>query len=708
MPRTLPVLLIALVSVAGLSVACGGPAAGPDHAGTHAPPPEISEANVHEVLGAYWRMDPEGAERLAWRDALITHFARNADEVIERGDYDEVVRRLATLSELLTPEDIEAGRVPSAVVPLAQYLAEHGSPRGDEGRVMGALLLLAAVGEDAENARAERARIMAWGRDVRSGVSSPVESYGGLIQVWEQHEQIAPDPEVLEMLARLYAEQRDALLNFEPPEQMNPRSFHDLRLAPLLVQRAPLDVAAVYLRHGDLDRAIEHVGRMGDESGVERRLVSILRRAQENNAEGAESLDELARGFLTARPTISAAICRLGTRRFPRDARFARCLAAVALSRNRAPQATAWFADAVRLAPEDRTVYDEALGELGELVMRGLLQQVGPASRIMATQLLEILDARDARWPDAPSPLRRAAILLHAGRAEMGAGNVDAARDRLEASLRAEATPEAHQELGLLLERLGQPEEAAAHYRQALDLTPPEGIGQIARAQLMEDLGDAFRMAGNPSQSRRLYRQALAAWVELGAQLPEERRAVIDVRVGILQSRLGQASTASEAFVRAVEAAPTNREPYAEILAHLVVASPNVELAQRVLRRATYQLTLPREWRVYFALWVQAVAARDASEAESDVATLLGDLSEGDGWSSKLAAFGHADMNDEQLIAAATTPGERAEAYFYAGSRSLAAGDSAAARARFEQVIETRMVSFFEYAMAQELLGAME
>src|SRR5690606_26179354 len=124
---------------------------------------------------------------------------------------------------------------------------EHGAPRGDEGRVMGALVLLAAT-ESAEDHRAERDRIAEWGRSARARIDNPVERYGDLIQVWEQYEQLAPAPAVLATLARLYIEQRDALAAAFGPEGQGTRtagrlSLQELRLAPLLVRRAPLDVA---------------------------------------------------------------------------------------------------------------------------------------------------------------------------------------------------------------------------------------------------------------------------------------------------------------------------------------------------------------------------------------------------------------------------------------------------------------------------------
>ncbi len=715
MRRPFSSLLLTFVVLAG----CGGPGGNLAHGGSLAgAPPAVTDENVHEVERTFWRMDPEDPARLAWRDALVVYRSGRSSAILARGDYGAIVLHLASLSELLTPADIEAARVPDELAPLAHWVVEHGAPRGDEGRVMGALVVLAAIEADGAERdrsahRAERDQIAEWGRNARARIDNPIERYGDLIQVWEQYEQLAPAPEVLTTLARLYIEQRDALAAAFGPEGQGSRtagrlSLQELRLAPLLVQRAPLDVAAVYLRHGDLERAIEHVRRMGGQSDMERDLVRILESAQRNDDAGANALDELARGFARARPNIGAAICRLAARRFPQDVRFPVCLARVAIEEDEPAQATAWYAEAVRVAPTDRAVYDEALERLGQMMEEGRLVSSAPQSRAVARQALEILDERTRRWPDASSPLTRESLLLSSARAEMAHGAVRQARERLLASLDARETREAHEELGLLLERVGEWREAAVHYRRALDMVEGDGPEGIAdRAENLEHLGDTFRQSGDPRQAERMYRQALELWNGLVPEVGGPRAAVVQVRRGVLFSRLDDVPRAEEAFSAALDASPSWRDPYAAILAHLVTARPNLELAQHVLRRAQFQITLEPEWKVYFALWVQTIARRAAEEPERDVANLFEDGARGDSWSARLASFGHGELDFEGLLGAASTPGERTEAQFYQGARLLAAGDAEGARALFRDVLESGLVGFYEYAMAQELLSAM-
>src|SRR5262249_7829477 len=143
-------------------------------------------------------------------------------------------------------------------------------------------------------------------------------------------------------------------------------------------------------------------------------------------------------------------------------------------------------------------------------------------------------------------------------------GNVREAEERLRASLDAEESREGHMQLGLLLARTGQNDDAAVHLRRALDLTEAEGAeGSAQRAELLEQLGDAFRYGSDRDQAQRMYRQSLDLWRELLENTEGPSRAIIHVRIGVLHSRLGEARPSSEAFGRALTEAPNWREPYA-------------------------------------------------------------------------------------------------------------------------------------------------
>ena len=154
--------------------------------------------------------------------------------------------------------------------------------------------------------------------------------------------------------------------------------------------------------------------------------------------------------------------------------------------------------------------------------------------------------------------------------------------------------------------------------------------------------------------------------------------------------------------------APQWRDVYASILAHLVSAPPDFELASSVWRRSQLQLTLPPEWKVYFTLWIQLITARAGQPPAEDHTDLLRRLGGSSNWWGKLASFGAGDLDYAGLISVASSLGEETEALYYEGSRLFIAGDRQGARDQFQRVLDTKMVSFFEYEMARKLLLAQE
>ena len=116
------------------------------------------------------------------------------------------------------------------------------------------------------------------------------------------------------------------------------------------------------------------------------------------------------------------------------------------------------------------------------------------------------------------------------------------------------------------------------------------------------------------------------------------------------------------------------------------------------------ELSLEPEWKVYFALWVQIIAGRAGSPLGEDVGARLTELSSSSVWWGRLASYGAGEIEANELLENASSLGERAEALFYTGARALAQGDVERARTAFEGVLQTRMVGFFEYLIARDLM----
>jgi hypothetical protein len=176
------------------------------------------------------------------------------------------------------------------------------------------------------------------------------------------------------------------------------------------------------------------------------------------------------------------------------------------------------------------------------------------------------------------------------------------------------------------------------------------------------------------------------------------------MRRGVLLDHLGRHDEAVDAFESAMTHAPQWRDVYATILSHLVSAEPDYELASSVWRRSQLQLSLPPEWKVYFTLWIQFIAARAGEEPVAEHTELLRRLGQASNWWGKLASFGAGELDYETLENVASNIGEKTEALYYQATRLYIGGDRGGAEAQLRRVLETNMVSFYEFEMARKLL----
>jgi tetratricopeptide (TPR) repeat protein len=679
----------------------------------------VDDESYGEVRRLYLVLDESDPIRTGVRDRLVDHIARRSDALIAAGDYEGVVEQLADMTSLLSPRDLAAGgSVPAAIQPLARFLVDAGSRRGDEPRVLAALLLLIrSAGTDTER-QAEYDRVAAWGHDARIGEQGETVSFehlfegaASILDVWQEHARLCPAPEVLEHLSGLFVELTNAfnggtdVEGFAP--RLSPSSMEELQFVASLLQRTPLEVAAVWLSHGDLDAARAHLSSMGDRTGTEWRVRRVVETALQTDGEGAEALYELAVGYADARTDVATALCRRGVRVHPSDARFPLCLARLTTSSGQIAEGTAWYRESVRLAPDERHVYDEALTQLSHALevsafddsaSVGQMRQVGRDAEA-------ILAERVRRWPSEPTEVTLHGLRFSVGRAEMAAGNLDEARASLRASLADTPTIGALEELASISMRTGDAANAVQLLDQAMGRLTQQGRdGQLERAAILEALGDAHRLAGNTADAQSSYRDALEIYRPLSDTEDESQAAVVHVRLGTLVRRLGERPASDREYRLAMQSSPGWREPFAEILAHLVIDGPDRVLADETFRAARMGSHLADEWKVYFALWVQLIAYLADQGTSDEAEQLLREQAAGTGWHARLAAIGAGTTSYEQALAAASSAGQRCEAHFYSGAHALAHGDRATARTAFQAALATNMVSYFEYVMAEELL----
>jgi len=659
----------------------------------------IARAEYPDETRRFLMMSLDEPERIELRDRLIASVLSQAQSLADVGDYEGVVFEISRLTSFLSPSDYSAGVLPKQVEPIAKYITERGGRLGQEGYVLAANFILErSTGDKVYQKRYDE--IAAWGRDARSNLDTVSEQYAGLISVWTDHADLTPAREVLDTLADLHVAGRDAVAGESPEarQRLGIGGERQLRLAPL-------NVAAVYLTHGDIQSAVAKVESMGQGGELQLRLLDLLRAAQNYDEQGAAATFELVEGYRVARPDVAEGLCQSALVRFPTDHRFPTCMARVAADSEQFADATAWYVIAIGLAPEMIELYDEALGQLDEFIETRLSDPHPERSSALARGAETILAERLKRWPDSTPPIAPNQLEFLIGMLEMNAGHASEAQRRFEKSLEADENIEALMQLGLLLERTGRPAEAEQRFRRAFALSPSATLAdEVRRAEILENLGNTSRVQGKIGEMKSQYKAALEAWTEARDQVEGATGAIVEMRRGVLLDQLGRHEDAVDAFQSAMTFAPQWRDVYAGILAHLVSAPVDLELASSVWQMSQLHLNLAPEWKVYFTLWIQFITARADKPPVEAHRQLLRRLGGSSNWWGKLASFGAGELDYAGLLSVASSLGERTEALYYEATRLFIEGDEQGSRKQLQQVLDTNMVSFFEFEMARKLL----
>ncbi|MDB4990066.1 MAG: domain protein putative component of TonB system, partial [Myxococcaceae bacterium] len=338
-------------------------------------PAELDAASFTRIERAYRRLDPNDPQRPAIRERLVHYLLREAEGAHRAEEYDAAVEELGSITSLYRPEELAAGLVPG-LLPLAHYLRVEGEHRGDEGRVLSALWIEARLADDKKEPERQYQLLRRWSDEARRDLGGVGEHLKGLIDVMAEHARLTPAPEVLDALAQLYADRRAQLLTALGPEGEAPPngamlSREEFRDVSVTLARAPLDIAGVYLLHDDFDKALDRLGKLQGVTGLEPRIRTIVDIVATNKTEAPSALLALSRVYNEMRGfPVARALCLYGVRKFPTDARFPQCLGRLAALEDDYAEAAAEYSDAVKLAPEERELYDEALEVLANL-MRG-------------------------------------------------------------------------------------------------------------------------------------------------------------------------------------------------------------------------------------------------------------------------------------------------------------------------------------------------
>lgn len=503
-------------------------------------------------------------------------------------------------------------------------------------------------------------------------------------------------------------------------------------------------LAQIYLRASDLEGASQALeglrGKPGDNPDL-RRLVDAVAR---NTKPTAEAFAALSRRFLPKLPLLGGTstdrvdawaafrVLEMALRFHPRSAdllvlqsRVARLTSAPLLSLKLLEEVEPIMAEANAPRAEREALTKEMVElQFGLFRVRMDPEDVRPAQRHAEALRQRMADARrhfgdDAEWlSDTPVEVELARNYVDAGQPEKAQPILARAVEGVDAG--ADVTLQ----LGNLLTKKGDNTQAVRLLRDALERHQPEDppaetIGYVeTHSKLARALGQALELTGRDDDAQKAYRTALLGWERLMVDHMRNRRrgpaAEATLEVGRLYYLMGRREEALQKFSEAVEFDQTRDQTYSDALAFLVQRG-ELDAAVSIFRSALSHSgeAISEYVKVYASLWIQDLSRRSRNAPEPSAQAYLQFVARrkvnlrptrSATWYRELSRFAIGEVKFEDLLSRATTPGRRAEIYFYEAMARLAQGREDDAHALWSRVLETNMVSFFEYEMASQYL----
>ncbi len=639
------------------------------------------------------------------RGLIVQHLRPEFENALRRGAHDEAWELFTSAANLYETEELRPGEVEPSIGEMAESLLDIFEPRGDETRVLGALLMLTLTSSDPEPWAARYNEVARWSEEVRRALPSETERVIGLVRVYEGVTDIVALPDPVDRLSALYLERHRLLQGafggmLGLQALMTPRGRGELQSLLAARGRSVADIVSLHLRAGRPDDVRRVIAPLDPLSGRDRELVQATRDLRSERRR-SRSLTFLAANLGRDDPDIALMLCHHGRRAFPRDPIFAQCLAEVYRQMGDATGALEYYEGTLEIAPTAEN-FERALVYVAHQMERELTEDNTRRAREIHAHAEGILRAFTEHFPNRRAPVEAHHLAYLIGVGEYNAGNIDQAVERFEASNEARATRAAYVQLGLITERRGQADDAIRHYRAALDLRP-EGQTEdpLSRAIVLDHLADAYALAGNAERALTLHGEALEMLQVAQGEAPPQRLPDIGIERGLILFDMGRDEDGRRELQQALEAAPQRRSSYARLLS-FYVGHDMLEPALEVFRLAFNHSDLDHTWKTYYAMWIIGLQRRLDQTPDATAVAFLETI-EGDEWIEQLGRFYAGDLPYEQVLNGAASQGQRAEIYFYEAVLQIARGERARGLELLQQVIETDMLGYYEFEFARRL-----
>jgi tetratricopeptide (TPR) repeat protein len=654
----------------------------------------------------------------------------------------------------------DSARIPESERKLLHHAAllvqSVFGPRGNEEASALAVGVLMHLDPDRARWNAELDTLIAWveqGRHLMGGESDEraPPSGRGLLESIVDH---WATPEIVARLAAAHIERQQQLSHLvrrpavggisggAPVGEENSIDANLLNQADGVPTTA-VSLAAIYLRAQKPELACQTLQALEGKPGDDAALRSLLAPISHPEKASAEEFLAIARRFLpkseslggTSTDRVDAAaafrVMNLGLAFHPQHiellvltSRTARLVGSPLLGFRLLEEAEALMQQTKPEKAAEESLSREIV-ELGFGLLRVHMdpENVDPMVAYAETLRRRLGEAR-GRFGDKADWLSDRNVDLELAKNFVDAGLVDRALPIYQTAAKdADASDEIVLQLGTILQKTGDIPGAIAFLRDAVDKHRPEGsnetIGYVeSHSKMAAALGIAYDLGGRPEEAAEAYQLAARGWERLMVEhmRRRNRNATSEalVEMGKLYYLLGRREEGIEKFSESLSIAEDRDQSYIDPLSFLVQRG-EIDAAidiYRVLMSRPAQ-TVSEYVKVYASLWIQDLSRRIGRPPEPAADAYLKTLAtrklhlrplRATAWYVLLARYATGQLAYEALAAMANTTGRKAELYFYQAMRLLGEGKEDAAHTLWTQVIQTKMMSFFEFEMASRYL----
>ncbi|HEX6838681.1 MAG TPA: tetratricopeptide repeat protein, partial [Polyangia bacterium] len=624
----------------------------------------------------------------------------------------EQLKQAATLYD---PEELAGPIKDDALRDAAVRIEQAFKKRGAHEEVLVALALEAKLAPGDTSVRDRYNEVTAWmraGGATESEMGMTLDGRGRVIEDLETVSRLWPSPFVVDELTRLYFERHDAGVASDPLGLgRRPRGRgNDLRA---LLQAGPrpstaYDLTRLYLRIDKPDEAVAKMSLIktpqpGDEQI--RKLIEHWASKQATPGDAINVAGLLAQGHDDA--DVAERVCVDATARFPSAPEPHLCAGQIAMARDQLVVAMREFEAARQAQPTNREIWQQ-LARLWEQRLFALVSTENPDFSQVEPALKKVEEfhaAAQKQFPGETIHPTMAGALFQVGRGYFNAGRMDKAMDYLERSVATEPSATALEQMGQIKLKKGDGKSAIALFERAIAVPKSERVEEVYwRAKIRRELADAEETAGEASAAETSRKAALADWDQLAqiGTLSTDGKAESGMERAKLWYQLGDRDQSIANFEAASDAAPDRGVTYADVIAFLV---PRGELDEALdaYHRALGRNEVTEYLKVYCSLWIVDLAKRAKAPADPLASSYLSST-DGGKWYDDLARWATGRETEQQLMARVDTPAKKAESSYYRAMRAVESGDNDTAKKLWKEVVDTDMMAFFEYDMAQMFL----